>query len=231
MRRAPLLLLLLASPLFAGEGLKEKLKGLLPDHEIGELRPTPVGKLYEVEIDGQIYYLSSDGRYLVQGDVIDLKQRVNLTEERRKALRKALLAQIPDEETIVFSPKNPKHTVTVFTDVDCGYCRRFHSQIEDYMARGIKVRYLFFPRAGKNSHSYEKAVAVWCSENRQEALTRAKRGEEIPLKKCPNPVDRHMELARKFGLEGTPLLVLEDGTTIPGYVPPEQLAKFLEEKR
>ncbi len=234
MRRSISATLLIPSLLWAAEPiqkLKEQLQLQFPEHPIEEIEKTPIGKLYEVVIGGRIYYVSEEGRYLVRGDVIDLKRKVNLTEARRKAIRKALLSQIRDEETIIFSPDHPRHTVTVFTDVDCGYCRRFHAQIDEYLKRGIRVRYLFYPRAGKASNSYKKAVAVWCAENRQEALTRAKRGEPIAMRSCPNPVDRHMALAEKFGIEGTPMLVLEDGTIIPGYVPPERLAQFLDRRR
>lgn len=230
---SPLLLFALSTA-WAEKGLEileEKLRAEFPEHEVSEIRKTPIKQLYEVILGGRIYYVSEDGRYLVRGDVIDLKRKANLTEERRKAIRQALLAQIKDEETIIFSPEKPKHTITVFTDIDCGYCRRFHAQIDEYLKRGVRVRYLFFPRAGKASNSYRKAVAVWCSDNRQEALTKAKRGEPIEIKTCPNPVDRHMELAERFGIEGTPMLVTEDGTVIPGYVPPERLAEFLDQKK
>jgi thiol:disulfide interchange protein DsbC len=131
---------------------------------------------------------------------------------------------------VIFAPaEKTDHTVTVFTDIDCGYCRKLHNEITDYTQNGIKVRYLMFPRAGFNSESYHKAVSVWCAENRQEAMTRAKRGESVTPKKCPNPVQEQAELGQSLGVQGTPSIILENGQMIPGYVPAAQLAQMLDE--
>ena len=116
-----------------------------------------------------------------------------------------------------------KHTITVFTDIDCAYCRRLHAQIGEYNNLGIEVNYLFFPRAGVGSHSFEKAVSVWCAADRNSAFTTAKAGEEPAPLDCPNPVERHFQIGKELGVTGTPALVAEDGTLIPGYVPPATL--------
>ena len=130
---------------------------------------------------------------------------------------------------VVFSPKNPKYTITVFTDIDCGYCRRLHSQIAEYNRLGIRVRYLFYPRTGPDTESWHKAEAVWCSANRNEALTRAKNGEEIKAPKCATDVvARDWDLGQKLHVEGTPAIVLSTGEMLPGYSPPAELAHYLK---
>jgi len=117
----------------------------------------------------------------------------------------------------------------VFTDVDCGYCRRLHQQIADYNSVGITVEYLFFPRAGPNTESFNQAIAVWCSADRNAALTKAKSGEKLEAKTCPNPIAEEFELGRRIGVSGTPAIIAEDGTQIGGYLPPEQMIVRLDQ--
>jgi thiol:disulfide interchange protein DsbC len=143
------------------------------------------------------------------------------------AVRKAALDKIGEQDMIVFKAPNSKYTVSVFTDIDCGYCRKLHSEIDQYLAQGITVRYLFFPRAGKGSESYNKAVAVWCAADKNKALTAAKKGDAFDIKSCDNPVDKHMQLGEDFGMTGTPMIVTAKGNILPGYVPAAQLAKVL----
>jgi thiol:disulfide interchange protein DsbC len=128
---------------------------------------------------------------------------------------------------LIFSPDKPTHTITVFTDIDCGYCRKLHHEMADYHAKGIRVRYLMFPRSGVNSPSYDKAVSVWCSEDRNDSLTKAKNGKDPAPRTCDNPVQNHMAMGRSIGVQGTPSIVFEDGRVIPGYVPAERLAAML----
>jgi thiol:disulfide interchange protein DsbC len=132
---------------------------------------------------------------------------------------------------IVFKPKIAKYTVTIFTDIDCGYCRKLHSEIDQYMAEGITIQYLFYPRAGKGSDSYNKAVAVWCAKDHNAALTAAKKDEKIEMKTCDNPVDKHMQLAEDFEVKGTPMVVTEKGNIYPGYLPAKQLVEALEAEK
>jgi thiol:disulfide interchange protein DsbC len=166
---------------------------------------------------------------VILGDMIDIDADANLTENRRRAIRTRILDGVPDAEMVVYSPKDPKYTVTVFTDIDCGYCRRMHSQIAEYNRLGIRVRYLFYPRSGPNTDSWHKAEAVWCSANRNDALTRAKNGEEIKAPKCASDVvARDYELGHKLAVDGTPAIILQDGEMLPGYAPPSQLAKYLK---
>ena len=204
--------------------LQTALNGEKPD----SIQPTAIAGLYEVVVGGQVLYLSADGRFVVQGDILDLDSHANLTDSRRGELRSKVIDAIDEKDMVVFSPEGPvRHTVTVFTDVDCGYCRKMHSQMAAYNKEGIKIRYLLFPREGIGSESYNKAVAVWCADNRQEAMTKAKRGENIGNKTCNNPVKAQYELGQKLGVRGTPSLILDNGEMIPGYVPPTQLAQLL----
>jgi thiol:disulfide interchange protein DsbC len=148
--------------------------------KVDDVRPSPVAGLYEVSSGAEVGYVSADGRFYLDGDVFDMSSKENLTEDRRKQGRLALLAGVSDADAIVFAPKTAaRHTVTVFTDVDCVHCRRMHGEMAELNRLGIRVRYLMFPRGGPGSDSWRKAEAVWCSGDRKEALTRAKRGETL----------------------------------------------------
>lgn len=196
------------------------------------IHPAVIAGLYEVVVGGQVLYLSADGRFAVQGDILDLDSHVNLTDNRRGQLRDKVLSSVAEKDMVVFAPEGEtKYTVTIFTDIDCGYCRKMHSQMAAYNKEGIKIRYLLFPREGLGSESYNKAVAVWCADNRQDAMTKAKRGEKVESKPCDNPVQAQYELGQKMGVRGTPSLILESGEMIPGYVPPAQLAQLLAQNK
>ncbi len=199
-----------------------------PGAEVDDVHATPIPGLYEVMRGTDAAFVSADGRYAIAGDLYDLRSNVNLTENQRRETRLKLLAAIPESEMLIFGPRNAPHTVTVFTDVDCDYCRKLHSEIAEYNRLGIRVRYLFYPRTGPNTESWTKAEQVWCSANRNEALTRAKLGETLRVKVCANtPVAREYELGEEFGLEGTPAIVLSNGDMLPGYVSPADLAQEL----
>lgn len=197
--------------------------------KLEDVRMSPVSGVYEVTRDSEISYLSADGRYAILGDMIDLDSDDNISESRRRGIRARIIDTVPENEMLVFSPKDPKYTITVFTDIDCGYCRRLHSQIAEYNRLGIRVRYLFFPRTGPDTDSWHKAESVWCASNRNDALTRAKNGEELKSPKCPTEIiKRDYELGQKLAVEGTPAIFLASGEMLPGYAPPGQLAKYLK---
>lgn len=203
----------------------KKIDGL----KLEDVRMTPVNGVFEITRGSDISYSSSDGRYVLVGDLIDVDADTNLTENRRRGIRTGIIGAIPENEMIVFSPKNPKYTITVFTDIDCGYCRRLHSQIAEYNRLGISVRYLFYPRSGPNTESWHKAEAVWCSANRNDALTRAKNDEPVKAPKCPaGVIARDWELGHKLAVEGTPAILLPSGEMLPGYSPPAELARYLK---
>jgi thiol:disulfide interchange protein DsbC len=204
----------------------------IPGVRAEDLHPTPIAGIYELSRGTEFAYVTADGKYAIGGDLIDLSKNDNLTESHRRALRTQMIGAIPESDMLMFGPRDPRYTITVFTDVDCGYCRQLHSQISEYNRLGIRVRYLFFPRTGPNTESWTKAEEVWCSGNRNEALTLAKRGAPLQAKVCPNnPVARHYALGRDFGLQGTPAIVLADGELISGYVPPGDLAQHLKQTR
>jgi thiol:disulfide interchange protein DsbC len=197
--------------------------------KLEDVRISPVNGIYEITRGSEISYSSADGRYVILGDMVDVDSSANLSENRRRNIRLRLLDTVPENQMLVFSPKDPKYTITVFTDIDCGYCRRLHSQMAEYNRLGIRVRYMFFPRSGPDTDSWHKAESVWCAANRNDALTRAKNDEAINSPKCPTDiVARDYELGHKLGVEGTPAIFLASGEMLPGYAPPGQLAKYLK---
>lgn len=203
-----------------------KIPGAKPD----ELRESPIPGIYEMTRGTEIAYVTADAKYAIAGDLYEMASSINLTENARRGERVKLLSSVPESQMVVFSPKDPKYTVSVFTDVDCGYCRKLHSQIADYNRMGIKVRYLFYPRSGPNTESWEKAEQVWCSKDRGQALTRAKQGEDIKAPKhCANsPIAREYALGQDIGVRGTPAILLDNGEMLPGYLPPQELAQHLK---
>ncbi len=203
--------------------IEKKIRKLVPGASSIAISETPLNDLYQIQVGNEIYYATADAKYLIIGRIIDMDTRVNITDQAKSSIRKNLLVGLDASEQIKFSPAEPEYELLVFTDIDCGYCRKLHNQIDDYMAEGIAINYVAFPRAGLNSHSFEKFVSVWCADDQQAALTLAKNGDEpVPLQ-CDNPVGEQYELGRSLGVTGTPALVTNDGTLIPGYVPPAQL--------
>lgn len=198
-----------------------------PGTQAGEVRKSPAPGLWEVNQGSAYGYVTSDGRYMVQGDLIDLKTGESITEARRDEARRELIADIGEQNMIVFSPsdKPARHVVNVFTDTSCGYCRKLHQEMADYHAQGIEIRYLFYPRRGPGSEPFKVAESVWCADDRNAAMTAAKALRKVPEKSCPNPVMQHYVAGQQAGLRGTPMMILEDGTSISGYVPAAALAQ------
>ncbi|WKJ92325.1 DsbC family protein [Methylomonas montana] len=214
--------------LFADEAaIKKALSDFMPGGKVDSIKPAEIQGLYEVTMGSNIFYASEDGKYLLQGQLFDAVAKKNITETKLADVRKVALDKVGEPKMIVFKPATSKYMVSIFTDIDCGYCRKLHSEIDQYLAQGITVRYMFFPRAGKGSDSYKKAVSVWCAADRQKALTASKKGETLESKTCENPVDEHMALGEEFGMNGTPMIVTQKGNILPGYVPAPQLAKVL----
>lgn len=211
--------------------IRQAMTKSMPSVKIGSVKPAVVKGLFEVVVGANIYYVSEDGKYLFQGRLVDVAARKDLTEEKLNGTRKLAIEKIGQANMIVFKPKISKYTVTIFTDIDCGYCRKLHSEIDQYLAQGITIQYLFFPRAGKGSDSYNKAVSVWCAEDRNAALTAAKKEQKLPEKTCDNPVDEHMQLAAEFDVKGTPMIISENGNVYPGYLPAKQLVEALESEK
>ncbi len=200
----------------------------MPGLEIDAVTQSQVQGVYEVQMGARIAYVSADGKYLLQGHLIDLEARKDLTDVKLADIRTQTIDKLGEDKMIIFKPENTKYTVSIFTDIDCGYCRKLHGEMDSYLAEGISVQYLFYPRAGKGSESYKKAVSVWCADDQQKAMTAAKKGNTPEPKDCENPVDEHMRLGVEFEARGTPMIVTEKGNIYPGYVPADKLVKALE---
>ncbi len=208
--------------------IEERIRTLAPTARSIAISETPIDGILQVQINGDIVYTSADGKYMFQGRIIDLDTREDLTEAAKAGLRLERMGDIDPSGQITFSPEDPVYDLTVFTDIDCGYCRKLHAQIDEYNKQGIAIHYMSFPRAGIGSRSYEKAVAVWCADDQQTALTQAKLGNEPEPLQCDNPVAEQYQLGIDLGVTGTPALLTSSGQLIPGYVPPDQLRERLD---
>ncbi len=228
------LLLTVTAPAHAEETLDEARERLAASFDIIEpqhIDVSPVEGWYQIQKGSIIAYISDDGRYLLQGDLIDLDSQINLSSMARDEGRRDMMASLSDDDVITFAPQEVRHTVTIFTDVGCTYCRRLHNQIEEYMAYGIAVRYLLYPRNGRASREWNTSEDIWCSMDRNQALTAAKLDRNFQTSSCDaSIIDDHYAIGQDVGLSGTPAIVLEDGTLIGGYLPPEALAARLEQQ-
>ncbi len=207
--------------------VRAAIQSMVPSAKIDAIAESSLPGFYEVVIGSNVLYASADGKFLMQGRVFDIEHKVDLTERRESSLHKVAMAKVGTDKRIVFAAKHPTHTVSVFTDIDCGYCRRLHQQIGEYNDLGISVEYLFFPRAGLGSASFDKAVTVWCAKDRNKAMTDAKAGVAMDQVSCQNPVAETFQLGQVVGVSGTPTIVAENGTLIGGYVPPAALLERL----
>ena len=211
-----------------------KLRKLQPEMLIENVKPTPVPGVFMGSVGGgQYLYAAGDGRHIFVGELYEVTDSslVSLSEKYRSKVRLEVLASLEKDELIIFTPQSRvssvKAVVTVFTDVDCGYCRKLHQQMSEYHKRGIEVRYLAYPRSGIGTDSYHKYVSAWCSKNPQVALTKLKNGKTIDESTCVNPVAAQYELGQMIGISGTPSILLPDGRMLPGLVPPDGLAAEL----
>ena len=214
-----------------GERLVDRLEALNPELEVASVSESGIEGVVLVELaGGGLLYGTSDGSHVIEGSLYRLGDGgiVNLTEQRRAVKRRELLAEVDAEDMVIFSPDEPaKASVAIFTDVDCGYCRKLHMEMDEINALGIEVRYLAFPRTGPGSRSYEKTVSAWCAKDAQQAITELKMGGSIPDRSCANPVMEQYELGQAMGVTGTPAIITEQGTLLPGYVPAAELAAAL----
>jgi thiol:disulfide interchange protein DsbC len=210
-------------------GLLEAISKIIPGVSPDRITPSPLPGIFEVSYGPTVIYVSADGRYLIQGDVVDIGTRKNLTRARRREARREVIRGLDEDDMIIFGANDAKHTITVFTDVDCPYCARLHQQMAEYNRLGMRIRYLAFPRAGIPSASYTKTVSVWCSEDPKQAIADAKFGKAVAPSKCENPVREQLSLGQSVGVRGTPSLILESGELVPGFVPPRQLLQMIED--
>jgi len=207
--------------------LKQKLTDTLGVN-VMKIQQSPIDGLYQALTDRGVLYVTKDGAKLIHGNLYDLDNGMkNLTEAALAGPRIALLKPFEDE-MLVYKAKNEKHVVTVFTDVDCGYCRKLHSQMQGYNDLGITIRYLAYPRAGIPSANADEMQAVWCAKDPLKAMSEAKEGGNVKAASCDIDIAKQYQLGRSFGVNGTPALILENGTMVPGYQSPADLLQTIE---
>ncbi|NVK22109.1 MAG: thioredoxin fold domain-containing protein [Kangiellaceae bacterium] len=238
--------LLMTPLLFAGttslspKQITQLLESKFPGASIQNVAIAEIDSLYYFMLEGDLYYISKDGNYLIKGQLLDIsnEQIRNLSRERmaqleklKSPLRKAEIAKLAEKDMVIFKAPNEQHVITIFTDIDCGYCQKLHRERQEYLDQGITLRYIAFPRAGLKSPSAEKLEGIWCSTDRQQAMTDAKLNRKYSKERCETPFEEHMSLVRKFGLRGTPGIILENGDLIGGYLPAEVMRKQLDSLR
>lgn len=224
----------IAEPTFAAgtpeARVRDVLKQLNPKIRVDSVRAAPVAGFREVVAGGQVVYVSDDGKYLFQGGLLDVVRKKDMSEGALAHVRGDVLKTLPMADRIVYAPVGtPKHKVVVLTDVECGYCRKFHNEMAEYTKRGIQVEYLAFPRAGLGSADYRKMVSVWCADDRKKALTDAKNDRAVPAKTCTTPVDMQYNAGLRMGLEGTPMILTTDGQFVGGYLAPDVLLQRVQQ--
>lgn len=209
------------------EEVKRNLSKILPIDKEATINKSPISELFEVTVGGKVFYVSTDLNYFVRGDLIDLRSKKNLTEQVRRSFRARKFASIERGKLITFTStdKYRKAEIYVFTDIDCGYCRKFHLEVPALNDAGVTVHYLAFPRKGIDSFSSKKSESVWCSVNSEEALTNAKLGRRIKTKACENPIIEQFQLGLEIGVMGTPAVYSSDGLELGGYLSAEDVLK------
>jgi len=208
------------------KALKEALVKRIPQAANGTIKATPIKGLYEVMAGSQIMYMTKDARYILEGDLYDMQSKKNITEDARGSIRLEALDKLGEKNMLVYTPKGKvNHTITIFTDIYCPYCRKLHSEMADYMDNGVKVRYIFVPFKGPKS--VQTSVSVWCADDKNKAMDLAKGGSDVEMKTCDNPISKHQVLATELGIRGTPAIMLESGQLLPGYVPSDKLLQQL----
>lgn len=208
--------------------IRQTLQNITPNASQAKISNSVIPGLYQVVLGTRVLFMDDSGRYVFSGNLIDLKTRKNITNAVENTQRKSILDSLDESKMIVYPAKGPaKRTITVFSDIDCPYCKKLHDAVPKLNAAGIKVRYLSFPRAGVGSESYKKSVAVWCSNDKRASLDKVMAGGKVAMKTCPNPVMEDLNLVELFRINGTPSILLDDGELIPGYIPPKDLIQKL----
>ena len=206
--------------------LKTQLKATFKS-EPDSIKESQVAGMYEVVYGTEVVYLSSDGKYFLSGNLINMETRENVSDRAKYSIRKALLSK-QDNKPVTFKAKNEKHKLTVFTDIDCPYCAKLHREVPALNDKGITVEYLMFPRAGLGSASFAKAENMWCADDNKQAMTDAKERKPIADKTCDSPIKAQYVLGQELGVTGTPAIITTSGRLIPGYVPADRLAAMIE---
>jgi thiol:disulfide interchange protein DsbC len=225
----PLLAALATSPALATDAIERRMAEVVPTLSPDTIEASGLPGIYEVRYGTDIFYVSEDGRYLIQGSLIDLETRQNLTEQTRRSVRAELFAEIPDAELTVYVPEREvRHVINIFTDPNCPFCRQLHEEMPTYLAAGVKVRYFMYPVLGRQSPTIMRDV--WCAESRTDAMDLAKAGRAVPSADCPTPADQHLALGRELGISGTPATITGGGLLISGYRPAIEVIQALNEE-
>lgn len=197
--------------------------------QIDAIADSPIPGVKQIFTERGIFYASDDGNYFIAGKLYNIENGVvDETEIAMQSLRLEGIEQFADS-AIEFKAKNEQHVINVFTDATCGYCRKLHNEMGQLNDLGITVRYLAFPRAGIDSKVYRDAVSIWCAKNPQQAITDAKAGETVASASCENQVAEQYKFGQKTGVNGTPNIVLPNGSVIPGYQPAQAIAQALKD--
>jgi len=230
---AIVLTLMLSLPLSAPaadyQAVRDRLSTLIDDGTEISIAESPLPGILQVRLGSDIVYVTDDGRYLMQGRVLDLDTRQDLTDRARSQIRREMVREIEHDDLISYGAEDSDFEIIVFTDVDCGYCRRLHQQVEEYNDAGIRISYAAFPRAGMGSETSRKMTSVWCADDQRAAMDLAKGGGTPEPMECDAPVAELYEMGQAVGVTGTPALVTPNGDLIPGYVPPNDLRVRLEQ--
>ena len=233
MRHIVLLSLLLiafgASAATPEETVQAAMGKLAPQVKIDVVQESVIPGFYEAIVGSQFIYVSKDGRYVLDGSAIDVDSRRDITEAAPAKTRLASLKAIGPDKRIIFAPKDPKYSVTVFTDIDCPFCRRFHQQIQAYNDAGIAVEYVFLP-LDIHPGADKKAEAVWCAIDRKTAFSAAMTGAPTGNATCENPIAESTRVARQIGINGTPTMLASDGSRVAPQIAlaPDKLVAELE---
>jgi len=238
-----LFILSVAGYSFAGEKAEEAalskdeaavlLKDLAPDLKILEIRTSPVKALWEIAVQSGerkgLLYLDSSKKYFIQGAIVDLKTKANLTQERVSELTKVDTATIPLDDALVMGDKEAKHKIIVFTDPDCPYCAKLHQEIKKVVAKRQDIAFFIkmYPLP-MHKGAYEKAKAIVC-EKSMALLDDAFAKKTLPEAKCnTTAVDDNLKLAEKLGIRGTPAIITSNGIITPGSRDADALIELIE---
>ncbi|QUM75158.1 bifunctional protein-disulfide isomerase/oxidoreductase DsbC [Moritella sp. 24] len=197
--------------------------------KVSSVSDSVIPGLFEVVTEQGIFYVNADASNLIQGSLYQVDENgvTDLTEQAMGKVRQQAMQKFADD-TINYPAENEKYSITVFTDINCGYCRKLHNEIAQLNKLGVSVKYLAFPRGGLNSKTYQDMASIWCAENSAEAMNNAKRGGKVVPEMCTNTVAQQYDLGRRLGVTGTPAIVFDNGQMQPGYVPANQLISILE---
>ncbi len=196
--------------------------------KIDAVRPSPMPGLWEVVIGNEVRYTDPTGSFLLEGELIDLKGKKNLTEERVNQLNRIDFATLPFKDAVVWKNGTGKRRIAVFADPNCGFCKRFEVSLQEL--KDVTVYTFLLPILGGDSP--EKTRAIWCAKDRSGAwLGWMLKGEQPPKPGATcddSAIERNLALSRKIHVNGTPAILLEDGNRIPGAVGAVELEKRLQ---